>query len=221
MNRPRAGSTRPSAGLLARHAPARPVDGVPGVLAHEAPDVVALWQAWEEECGCRQPPPFWAAVWPAAAVLARCVTDGTVGVARRRVLEIGCGGAVVAIAAALRGAVRVEANDVDAAALHVARRNARASGVELQTSDVDYAGLPLPAVDVVLVADLFYERGASARLLARLVEARARGIEVVVADGGRPFAPTAGIEPIREERVPVDTGLEGVAARSVRVCRLA
>jgi predicted nicotinamide N-methyase len=72
----------------------------------------------------------------------------------------------------------------------------------------------------VLVADLFYERGASARLLAQLVAARERGAEVIVADGGRPFAPRAGVDPILEAQVPVDFGLEGVASRTVRVFRL-
>ena len=122
-------------------------------------------------------------------MLARCVLDGTIPVAARRVLEIGCGGAVAAIAAALCGAVEVEANDVDETALHVAGLNAAASGVVIRTTSADYTAGRLPAADVVLVADLFYERGPSERLLARLREASAAGSEVYVGDGGRPFAP--------------------------------
>jgi predicted nicotinamide N-methyase len=209
----------PSADLLTRHAPLRPVEGVPGLLAHQAADLIALWQAWEEECASVQPPPFWATVWPAAAVLARCVHDGTIAVVGRRVLEIGCGGAVVAIAAALGGA-DVEANDVDAVALHIARRNAGASGVALRTTSIDYVAAPLPELDLVLVADLFYERDTSERLLAQLVPARERGAEVIVADGGRPFAPRVGVDPILEAQVPVDFDLEGVASRTVRVFHL-
>jgi predicted nicotinamide N-methyase len=210
----------PSPGLLSRHAPVRPVEGVPSVVAHQARDVFELWQAWEEECASVQPPPFWATVWPAAAVLARCVGDATIAVAGRRVLEVGCGGGVVAIAAARCGAAAVEANDVDATALHVALLNARANGVALAMTAIDYTGASLPAVEVVLVADLFYERRASERLLARLVAARERGAEVVVADGGRPFAPRTGLEPIRDVHVTVDLDLEGVASRTVRVFRL-
>jgi predicted nicotinamide N-methyase len=60
----------PSAGLLARLAPLTPVSGRPDLVAHHAPDVCALWQAWEEECGTRQAVPFWATVWPAAQLLA-------------------------------------------------------------------------------------------------------------------------------------------------------
>jgi predicted nicotinamide N-methyase len=212
---------RPSAAFLNEYAPARPVAGVPGVSAHQADDVVALWRAWEEASGQRQPPPFWAVVWPAAAVLARCVLDRTIPVADRRVLEVGCGGAVAAIAAAQSGAGEVEANDVDETALHVAGLNAAASRVAIRTTSADYTAGRLPAADVVLVADLFYERGPSERLLACLREARAAGSEVYVGDGGRPFAPPhAGVR-IREETVGVDAALEGVAWRTVRVFRLA
>src|SRR5205807_2596801 len=51
----------PSSALLARLAPLTPVPGRPDLVAHYAPDVFALWQAWEEECGARQEVPFWAA----------------------------------------------------------------------------------------------------------------------------------------------------------------
>ncbi len=44
----------PSAALLARLAPLTLVPGRPDLVAHDAPDVFALWQAWEEECGHRR-----------------------------------------------------------------------------------------------------------------------------------------------------------------------
>src|ERR671935_2967333 len=59
----------PSSALLARLAPLTPVPGRPDLVAHHAPDVFALWQAWEEECGAPQAVPFWATVWPAGPVL--------------------------------------------------------------------------------------------------------------------------------------------------------
>ncbi len=211
----------PSQMLLQRLVPVRGVDGVPGLLAHQAQDPIALWQSWEEEAGRVLSPPFWATVWPAAVVVARCLRDGTLAVAGRRVVEIGCGGAVVSIAAALAGAHSVEANDVDPVALHVARLNAQANGVSLRLTSTDYASDGrLPPCDLVLAADLFYERETSERLLGRLREARRAGAEVVLADAGRPFAPMAEVEPVRSETVAVDVGLEGVAAREVRVGRL-
>ncbi|HXY38910.1 MAG TPA: 50S ribosomal protein L11 methyltransferase [Vicinamibacteria bacterium] len=211
----------PSRALLDRLAPLREVDGLPGLLAHQALDPIGLWQAWEDEAGSVMPPPFWATVWPAAVVLARCLRGGVVPVAGRRVLEVGCGGAVVAIAAALAGAGSVEANDLDPVGLDIAARNAHANGVSLRSTTTDYSSAArLPGCDLVLAADLFYERTASARLLDRLRSARHAGTEVVLADAGRPFAPAAGVELIRSETLAVDVGLEGVATRTVRVVRL-
>src|ERR671935_3129564 len=61
----------PSSALLARLAPLTPVPGRPDLVAHHAPDVMALWQAWEEECGAPQAGAFWATAWPAGAARAR------------------------------------------------------------------------------------------------------------------------------------------------------
>lgn len=51
----------------------------------------------------------------------------------QRVLDVGCGTGILAIAAALLGAGSVEAVDVDAEAVLAARRNAAANGVEVVT----------------------------------------------------------------------------------------
>jgi predicted nicotinamide N-methyase len=210
----------PSAELLTTRAPLRPVDGLPGVVAHQSADLVALWQAWEAESGRTQGTPFWAAAWPAGIVLARCIQDRAIEVAGRRVLDLGCGGGIVAMAAVRAGAKDVEANDIDVAALEVARRNAAANGVSLRTTEQDYSAVPLPAVEVVLVADLFYERRGSERMLERLRAAAAGGTAVYVADGGRAFAPRDEGIVVRTETVAVDADLEGVASRTVRVIRL-
>ncbi len=218
---PPANPPLPSLTLLQQLAPLRVVEGLPGLLAHQARDPFALWQAWEEEAGRVLPPPFWATVWPAASALGRCIRDGAVAVAGRRVLEVGCGGAVVSIAAALTGATSVEANDIDPVAVHVAGLNAQANGVSLRLTTTDYtAGARLPGCELVLAADLFYERTISERLLKRLRTVRQAGSEVVLADAGRPFAPAAGLELVRSETVAVDSSLEGVATRKVQVLRL-
>jgi hypothetical protein len=46
----------PSAALLARLAPLTPVPGQPDLMAHQAPDLLALWQAWRR-------PGTWRARW--------------------------------------------------------------------------------------------------------------------------------------------------------------
>ena len=215
--------------LLARYAPLGPVRGCEPLVAHQAADVFALWQAWEGDGRLqapgsrRQPPPFWATVWPAARVLARWLLDHPVSVAGARVLDLGCGGAVVAIAAATAGAARVVANDADPAALIVARANAAANGVSIACSGDDLLADPstVPTdTDVALVADLFYEKEQAARTLRLLVQLRAQGARVIVADAGRPFAPTSGFAVLARERVDVDRDLEGVGEREVSVLEM-
>jgi predicted nicotinamide N-methyase len=137
------------------------------------------------------------------------------------VLEIGCGGAVAAIAAAVAGAAAVEANDVDRVALQLAARNAAANGAAIRLTATDYGDRPAALdADVVLIADLFYEQAVSERLLSGLRGLRRRGAEVFVADAGRPFAPRADVVLLREETVAVDHDLEGVASRRVRLLSL-
>lgn len=57
-------------------------------------------------------------------------------VARRRVLDYGCGSGILAIAAAMHGADTVDAVDIDPAAVQASTDNARSNGVDLR------AGLP-------------------------------------------------------------------------------
>ncbi len=210
----------PSWSVLERLAPCKPVSGLPGIVAYQADDVFALWQAWEDECGRERQTPFWATVWPAAAVLAQYVLRGLVHVAGKRVLEIGCGGAIVSVAAAKMGATAVEANDTDPVALHIARLNAEANAAVICCTGSDSMRGVLPDVDIVLVADLFYERQASAVLCQRLRALATAGCEVVIADGGRPFAPRKGVEELGRECVPVNEQLEGVGERTVTVVRV-
>src|SRR2546429_6910331 len=89
----------PSSALLARLAPLTPVPGRPDLVAHHAPDVIALWQGWEDECGAPQAVPFWATVWPAGQLLARVVQAEPAWVRGQTVLDLGCGSGVAGIAA--------------------------------------------------------------------------------------------------------------------------
>lgn len=56
----------------------------------------------------------------------------TFDVAGKDVLDLGCGSGILAIAAAKTGAHRVTATDIEAAAVEIARENARTNGVELE-----------------------------------------------------------------------------------------
>jgi predicted nicotinamide N-methyase len=207
--------------LLDRLAPLAPVTGAEAVVAHQAPDLFALWLAWEAECRARRDPPFWAVVWPAARVLARYLLAHPGAVVGQTALDLGCGGAVAGIGAAKAGAAAVIANDVDHAAVWVASLNGVANGVELTAAAGDLTGTaPRGAGVVILVADMFYECQPSRALLRWLRASTGNGARVLVADAGRPFSPAVRLVHLHSETVAVSADVEGVAERLVRVCEL-
>jgi predicted nicotinamide N-methyase len=211
----------PSPALLARLAPLTPVPGRPDLVAHHAPDLLALWQAWEAESGARHDVPFWALVWPAAQLLARVLQAEPAWVRGKTVLDLGCGGGVAGIAAARAGAARVLAHDLDPVALAIAAQNATANAVALTLARTPLLHGPCPtSTQCILVGDLFYERAAAAGLEAWLRAARRRGVEVLIADASRPFAPTAGVRCWREECLATAWDVEGTPARTVRLLTL-
>lgn len=208
--------------FLARYAPLRPVDGCAGIVAHQAEDLFALWQAWERECGSECATPYWASVWPAAIVLARHILGNPEVVRGKTVLDLGCGGGVAGIAAGKAGACRVIANDIDPIALEIAKRNFSANDLPVEIVARNLVELPeLPPLDLIVVADLFYHRAAANSLAAFLRRARKHGTQVLIADGNRPFTPATGIDLIARETVPVSMELEGVPHREVKLLALA
>jgi predicted nicotinamide N-methyase len=103
----------PASFVRAHTRPAHP-SLVPEVTLLVADDIVALWEAMEDERGREaEAPPFWAAAWPGGQVLARYVLDTPAAVAGRRVLDLGSGSGLVAVAAALAGAAEVVASEID------------------------------------------------------------------------------------------------------------
>ncbi len=128
--------------------------------------------------------PYWSVLWRSGVALAREV-DG-VDLRDRRVIELGCGLALPSIAAARAGAA-VLATDASAEALRLVARNAAANEVRVETAAVDWAEpdelLRHGPFDLVLAADVLYERASVAALLALLPRL---GSETWLADPGRP-----------------------------------
>jgi predicted nicotinamide N-methyase len=212
----------PSEGIMAKHAPLRPVHGCGDIAAHQSEDLYALWEAWEAESARECPTPFWAIVWPAAMVLTRHLLANPALVKNKRVLDIGCGGGAASIAAVLGGASRVIANDIDPAALLIAERNFAANNVTVETSNRNLTAGPNDVeADLILVADLFYHRTSSDALIGYLRSAQRQGSTVLIADSNRPFTPSTGVTLISQETVPVSMELEGVACREVKLLALA
>jgi predicted nicotinamide N-methyase len=128
--------------------------------------------------------PYWSVLWRSGVALAREL--GGEPLAGLRVVELGCGLAVPSLAAARAGA-EVLATDADHEALELAARNAELNGVRLETARVDWARphalVARRPFDLVLAADVLYQRQAVAQLLALLPRLAPR---VWLADPGRP-----------------------------------
>lgn len=130
----------------------------------------------EEMIRAMDNPLYWVFCWASGQVLARYLLDNPQWVAGKRVLDFGCGSGVVAVAAAMAGAAKVVACDIDPLAIEATRINAQLNGVELLLSE-DYFDVP-GDVDIIIVADVLYDR-ENFPWLQRFVE---RAPQVLIAD---------------------------------------
>jgi predicted nicotinamide N-methyase len=159
---------------------------VPEIRLYLATEVVPLWRATEEELAeIGVPPPYWAFAWAGGQALARYVLDNPALVAGKRVLDIGSGSGLVAVAAAKAGAAKVLAADIDAFACTAIGLNAAANACMIATTQDDLIGTPC-IWDVILVGDLFYERPLAERLLAWLIPLE---VPALLGDPGRNYFP--------------------------------
>jgi predicted nicotinamide N-methyase len=130
--------------------------------------------------------PYWAELWPSGVVLAQETAARSLRGART--LELGCGLALPAMAAALAGG-RVLATDWSREAIDLVGENAARNGARLEALTCDW-WRPEPLLarapwDLVLAADVLYERrngDALLDLLPRLIGPRG---EIWIADPGR------------------------------------
>lgn len=196
---------------------------VPEVRLRLASEVTPLWHA--TEAFLRQhdlEPPFWAFAWPGAQVLARWMLDAPERWMGRRVLDLGGGGGLAAIAAARCGA-RAVLVDVDPLAGAAAVLNASANGVAIDVvvADILDAGADglTEGVDAILIGDLFYDRGLAARV-ERFARRHAGAREVYVADPGRAHAPVTDVVEVYTADVPVSADLEGQKMKPTRLLRV-
>lgn len=167
-----------------------PVPGIPEIQLHKAiPTSRLAALAAEDEAGLGTP--YWAYHWAGGLALARHVLDRPALVAGRRVLDLGAGAGLVAIAAARAGAASVIAAEIDRHAIAALRLNIAHNGVTVVVAHEDLTDGPPPPVDVVLVGDLFYEEALAARVTGFLQRCRAAGIDVLVGDPWRAWLPSA------------------------------
>jgi predicted nicotinamide N-methyase len=134
--------------------------------------------------------PYWAELWPSGVALAREIAARDV--AALAVLELGCGLGLPALAATAGGA-RVLAVDWSPDAVALLRRNAERNGVLLDADAVSWFEPDALAgrgpFDLVLAADVLYERRNAEPLLALLARVTAPDGEALLADPARPATP--------------------------------
>jgi predicted nicotinamide N-methyase len=154
-------------------------------------------------------PPYWAYCWAGARVLAeRLPRDAG------RVLEIGCGLGLPGITAACRGG-RVVFLDRVEASLAFVRASLDTNGVVGDLVVADALRPPWGGVfDVVLAAEVLYDRAGFGALATALAGALAPGGRVLLADGHRAdtaafydAARTVGLAWTREDVRTVEEGL--------------
>lgn len=134
-------------------------------LALQRPPLCPELELWlmsgdvDLEVGCRElldgeAPPYWAFCWGSGQALARFLLDRPEWVRGRRVVDLGTGSGVAAIAAARAGARSVFAVDIDPMARRAAELNAAHNRVPIET------GATVPdEFDLLLAADVLYETG--------------------------------------------------------------
>jgi predicted nicotinamide N-methyase len=208
--------------FVIRHTRLRPVPGLETIRLHLADEILPLWRATQVETGDPDAAlPFWGFAWAGGLALASFLRDHPEAVDGRRVFDLASGSGLCAIAAAVAGATRVAAADIDRFALAAITLNARTNGTRVDLVPRDVLDGPPPDADVVLAGDCWYEGPLAERVLPWLRRARGVGLDVLVGDPGRRYLPTGALVPLAAYEVRTTTDLEDLAQKRATVYRLA
>src|SRR5262245_1722740 len=159
---------------------------VPEIRLHLATEVTPIWQATEETLARNGlPPPFWAFAWAGGQALARYLLDHPEKVDGREALDFGSGSGLVAIAAAMAGAAKVTAAEIDPFAAAAIAANAALNQVEIEIITADLIESHNRSWAVVTAGDICYEQPLTERAMAWLRRLAGRGSLVLLGDPGR------------------------------------
>lgn len=179
--------------------PLAPVPSIPEIRLHKAQPTSGLSRLAGSD------PPYWAHHWGGGLALARHILDRPECVAGRRVLDLGAGSGLVAIAAALAGAAAVTAVEIDRHAVVALRLNLQANGVTATILHADILDAPAPDADLILAGDLFYDAALATRVTAFLDRCLAAGAEAMIGDPYRAHLPRERLRLLAEYAV-AETG---------------
>jgi predicted nicotinamide N-methyase len=194
---------------------------VPEVRLHLAHEALPIWQKTEDELGeIGLPPPFWAFAWAGGQALARHILDHPELVSGKSILDVASGSGLVGIAAMQAGAAKVLCADIDLFAVAATGLNAALNQVEVIVTADDVLERMIQ-VDVILVGDLFYEKGVASRCYAWLLKKKDHGAQVLIGDPGRTYLPKDKLISVMDYNVPVTRELEDMEIKKTSVWRIA
>jgi predicted nicotinamide N-methyase len=204
--------------FILRHTRLRPVPGIEEIRLHLADEVLPLWHAVQVETGDPDAPlPFWAFAWAGGLAIARYLREHPETVAGLRVLDVGAGSGLCAIAALRAGASEATSADIDEIAVAAVQLNARANGRRVAVVRRDVLDDDPPDVDVILAGDCWYDAALAERVRPWLRRAHDQGIHVVIGDPGRRYLPTDELVERAAYDVRTTTELEDLALKKGRV----
>jgi predicted nicotinamide N-methyase len=181
---------------------------VPEIKLHLSHESLPIWQKTEEELGeAGLPPPFWAFAWAGGQALARHVLDHPDTVQGLSVIDMASGSGLVGIAAMKAGAAKVLCADIDLFAASAITVNAALNLVEVAVTADDLLAKEIQA-DIILVGDMFYEKGVASRCYDWLLRAHTKGVKVLIGDPGRSYLPREKLVELAVYQVPVTRELE-------------
>lgn len=168
----------------------------------------------EDEFNVDERLPYWAEVWPSARVLAeRLVDEPGKG---RRLLELGCGCGYVALVAAYLGFDVLATDYYEPACEFVTLNAARLEMPNVTARLVDWRELPsdLGKFDVVIAADVLYERAYCKLVAGALAHTLAAHGYGIITDPGRRRAASLldecaalGLSGARVAQIPYNDGV--------------
>lgn len=164
------------------------------------------------------PEPFWAFAWAGGQALARFILDHPEWLRGRHVIDFGCGGGVVALAALKAGAAFVTGTEIDPWAIAAARINLREYREKVDLRLEDWTGRDLPEGSLLLFGDMHYEAALTERLLTWF--RGLKNVTILIGDPMRGFLKVSGeCEVLAEFPAPMDADGEGLVRGRARVLR--
>lgn len=193
---------------------------VPEIKLHLATQITPIWEATEADLArMNLPPPYWAFAWPGGQALTRFLLDQPDWVKGKRVLDFAAGSGLSAIGAAMAGAARVEAAEIDDYASAAIALNARTNNVAIDLVNEDLIGSD-PRWEIVLAGDVCYEKPMADRVIAWFRALAGRGVAILMGDPGRAYLPQNGLVELARYQVPTTLELEDRSMRETLVWRL-